>query len=65
MVFTIIGFILSGIGIMLLIFEIYKIIKYNGFTRFGGEFIYNMIFGLLTLALIVVGAIMASGVIHL
>ena len=63
--FTIIGFILSCIGILLIIIEIYGILRREGFTRFGGKFIYNMIFGLLTLALIVVGALMASGVIHL
>lgn len=65
MILTIIGFVLIGIGLLLLAFEIRGIVKYEGFTRFGGKFIFNMIFGLLTLGIIALGAIMASGVIHL
>lgn len=65
MVLTIIGFVLIGIGVLALVFEIRGIIKYDGFTRFGGKFIFNMIIGLLTLAVIAAGALLASGVIHL
>ena len=65
MILTIIGFVLIGIGLILLVFEIGGIVKNNGFTRFGGKFIFNMIIGLLTLGVIALGAIMASGVIHL
>ena len=65
MVLSIIGFVLIAIGVISLVFEIRGIIKNNSFTRFGGKFIFNMIIGLLTLVVIAVGALLASGVIHL
>lgn len=65
MVLTIIGFVLIAIGVLALIYEIYGIIKFNGFTKIGNKFVLNMVIGLLTLLLIAVGAILASGVIHL
>ena len=65
MVLSIIGFVLVAIGVISLVFEIRGIIKNNSFTRFGGKFIFNMIIGLLTLVVIAVGALLASGVIHL
>ncbi len=52
------GYIIIFIGIIMLITEIYRIFKFVGFTSFGGKFIYNLIFGLLTLALIVVGILL-------
>ena len=64
MMLTIVGIVLTILGVAALVFEIRGIIKNNGFTQFGGEFIFNMIIGLLTLGLIVLGVLMFAGVIH-
>lgn len=62
---SIIGAVLVGIGLILLVFEIAGICKQSVFVYWPFKFVWNLIFGLLTLLLIAVGILFLSGVIHI